>query len=184
MGNYLLWGWVGYWYKKGSLPFSGAGFSVVPVPDIPSFLSRKSLSLIPSGSHFHSIKMHHSLLLASVFTAVVSASYIIERQDACTVTQYDQIKNAVSTCTNIKLKDIAAPTNSTIDLAKLKDNAVVTFQGKTTFAFTNSSDFSPMIFGGKNVTITSDPGAVIDGNGPLYWDGLGSNGGVPKYVSH
>lgn len=124
--------------------------------------------------------MYHSLLLVSVFAAIVSASPIEERQDACTVTQYDQIKNAVSTCTKINLKDVAAPTNSTIDLAKLKDNAVVTFQGKTTFAFTNSSDFSPMIFGGKNVTITSDTGAVIDGNGPLYWDGLGSNGGVPK----
>ena len=40
-----------------------------------------------------------------------------------------------------------------------------------------------MQFGGANVTITSAPGAVIDGNGQAYWDGQGSNGGIPKYVA-
>jgi polygalacturonase len=30
------------------------------------------------------------------------------------------------------------------------------------------------------VTITGTPDHVIDGNGPAYWDGLGSNGGVAK----
>lgn len=34
--------------------------------------------------------------------------------------------------------------------------------------------------GGKGVTITATAGAIIDGNGPAYWDGQGSNGGLPK----
>jgi polygalacturonase len=88
----------------------------------------------------------------------------------------------VASCTAITLQDIAAPTNSSIDLSKVKANTVVTFAGKTTFAFTNSSTFNPMVFGGANVTITSAPGAIIDGNGQAYWDGQGSNGGLPKWV--
>ncbi|PMD67042.1 glycoside hydrolase family 28 protein [Hyaloscypha bicolor E] len=98
----------------------------------------------------------------------------------CTCTAYSQIAPAVASCSAITLQDIAAPTDSSIDLSKLKANSVVTFAGKTTFAFTNSSGFNPMIFGGANVTITSAPGAIIDGNGQAYWDGQGSNGGVPK----
>lgn len=98
----------------------------------------------------------------------------------CTCTAYSQIAPAVASCTAITLQDIAAPTNKTIDLSKLKANSVVTFAGTTTFAFTNSSTFNPMQFGGANVTITSAPGAIIDGNGQTYWDGQGSNGGLPK----
>lgn len=67
-----------------------------------------------------------------------------------------------------------------IDVSKVKANSVVTFAGTTTFAFTNLSSFDPIILGGKNVTVTAAPGSIIDGNGPAYWDGLGSNGGVPK----
>lgn len=98
----------------------------------------------------------------------------------CTCTAYSQIAPAVASCTAITLQDIAAPTNKTIDLSKLKANSVVTFAGTTTFAFTNSSTFNPMQFGGANVTITSAPGAIIDGNGQAYWDGQGSNDGLPK----
>ncbi|KAK6360049.1 hypothetical protein TWF696_001168 [Orbilia brochopaga] len=57
--------------------------------------------------------------------------------------------------------------------------ATVTFAGNTSFAFTNSSQFKPMQIAGNNVTIKGAPGHVIDGSGPLYWDGLG-NGGLPK----
>lgn len=86
----------------------------------------------------------------------------------------------MASCTSITLQNISAPSNSSIDLSKLKSNSVVTFAGNTTFGFTNSSSFNPMVFGGKNVTITAEPDAIIDGGGQLYWDGLGSNGGVAK----
>ena len=82
----------------------------------------------------------------------------------------------------ITFQDIKTPTNRTIDLSRLQPNTVVTFAGLTTFAFTNSSSLNPILLGGQNVTITSIPGAVIDGNGQAYWDGLGSNGRLPKSV--
>ncbi|KAH7369619.1 glycoside hydrolase [Rhexocercosporidium sp. MPI-PUGE-AT-0058] len=120
--------------------------------------------------------MHSTLLyilLSSISTTVFAA-------DSCICTQFNQIASAISNCTNITLQDIVAPSNSTIDLSKLKKNSVVTFAGTTSFEFTNSSNFNPISFGGKNVTITMAPGGVIEGNGSLYWDGLGSNGGRPK----
>lgn len=49
-----------------------------------------------------------------------------------------------------------------------------------TFGFTPNKDFDPIVISGTNVTITGAPGHMIDGNGPAYWDGLGSNGGAPK----
>ncbi|RDW69285.1 hypothetical protein BP6252_08305 [Coleophoma cylindrospora] len=101
---------------------------------------------------------------------------------ACTATAYADIAPAVATCTNIVLQDIFAPSNSSIDLSKLQANSVVTFAGTTTFGFTNRSSFDPITIGGVGVTITAEPDAIIDGNGQAYWDGLGSNGGVPKFV--
>ncbi|KAH6721047.1 glycoside hydrolase [Leptodontidium sp. MPI-SDFR-AT-0119] len=120
--------------------------------------------------------MHSTLL----FVVLSSLSSTVLAADSCICTQFDQIASAVANCTDITLQGIVAPTNSTINLAKLKKNSVVTFAGTTSFEFTNSSDFNPISFGGKNVTITMAPGGVIEGNGSLYWDGLGSNGGVPK----
>jgi polygalacturonase len=148
-------------YKEGIIPVAGwvAVFA----------LFSSSLQTIFKMRHF---------LVVSQFLAAVSGSIISIR--SCLVTDYSGIAPAVATCTNIVLRDVYAPPNSTIDLSKLKAGSVVTFQGRTTFGFTNSSSFSPIIFGGNHVTITAAPGSVIDGNGTLYWDGLGSNGGVPK----
>ncbi|GIK04520.1 hypothetical protein Aspvir_008603 [Aspergillus viridinutans] len=98
----------------------------------------------------------------------------------CTCTSYSQIPSAVASCTNIVLSNIAVPDGSAIDLSALLPGTTVTFDGTTTFGFTNSSSFNPVTISGANITITGTPGAIIDGNGPAYWDGQGSNGGVPK----
>ena len=98
----------------------------------------------------------------------------------CVCTAYSQISAAVASCTNIVLSNIAVPGESAIDLSGLKAGSTVTFDGLTTFGFTNSSSFDLITISGKGITVTANPGAVIDGNGQAYWDGLGSNGGVPK----
>lgn len=118
--------------------------------------------------------------LSSSPTVATSVSMPSISAMPCRCTEYSQISAAVSSCTDIILSNIAAPNGSSIDLSGLQAGATVTFDGLTTFGFTNSSSFNPITISGAGITITANPGAVIDGNGQEYWDGLGSNGGVPK----
>ncbi|KAK6207676.1 glycosyl hydrolase family 28 [Colletotrichum tabaci] len=116
-----------------------------------------------------------AVLVTAAPTAVSNAT-----GNGCTVTEYADIANAVATCTDITLSNIAAPANSPIDLQKLQNGATVTFDGTTTFATTIDKKFDPIIISGTDITVTGAPGHVIEGNGAAYWDGLGSNGGGDK----
>ncbi|KUJ06425.1 uncharacterized protein LY89DRAFT_769533 [Mollisia scopiformis] len=118
--------------------------------------------------------------LTDKYSAITSTPLSSSSSTPCTCTAYSQIAPAVAACTQITLQDISVPTNSSINLASLKAGSTVTFAGTTTFAFTNSSTFNPITLGGSGVTILGAPGSVLDGNGQAYWDGQGSNGGVPK----
>ena len=116
--------------------------------------------------------------LAAV-AAAAPASNIARAADACHVTSYSGVAAAVSSCTNITLDGIAVPGNTTLDLTKLKAGTTVTFAGKTTFAYADAN-YDMIKFAGTNVVLTAQKGAIIDGNGQAWWDGLGSNGGVAK----
>ncbi|KAJ6261199.1 Polygalacturonase [Drechslerella dactyloides] len=98
----------------------------------------------------------------------------------CLVTAYASISAAVKSCTLLTLSNISAPPSSSIDLQKLQPSATVVFAGLSTFGVTVNNDFDPIIISGSNILITGAPGHVIDGGGPNYWDGQGSNGGGDK----
>lgn len=129
------------------------------------------------------LNYHTTGLLAIACAASCVAQGTTTSPVSCVATVYSQIAPAVAACTEITLKDIYAPPASSIDLTGVQPGTVINFVGTTTFGFTNYSDFDPIILGGVGVRVTAYAGAVIDGNGPAYWDGLGSNGGVPKCVS-
>jgi polygalacturonase len=99
--------------------------------------------------------------------------------DACYVTTYSAIPAATTACTTITLDNITVPGNSTIDLSKLKKGTKVTFKGKTFWQYADAN-YAFIKVGGTDIEITSAEGAVLDGNGQSWWDGLGSNGGVAK----
>jgi polygalacturonase len=98
----------------------------------------------------------------------------------CTVTAAADVASAVASCSDIVLDNLSMPASSTLDLQKLQPSAVVTFSGRTTFGTTADDDFDPIVVSGDHITVTGAPGHVIDGNGPAYWDGQGSNGGGAK----
>lgn len=102
--------------------------------------------------------------------------------ELCHVTTFSAIPAAVASCTDITLDSITVPGNSTIDLLKLKKGAKVTFKG-TTFWEYFDANYPFIKVGGTDVEVTATEGAVLDGNGQAWWDGLGSNGGVAKFVS-
>lgn len=97
----------------------------------------------------------------------------------CNVTTYSQVAPAVAACTNIAITNLTVPGNTTLDLTKLKANTVVTFYEETFWTFANYS-YDLLKVGGTNVTLQGAPCSVLNGNGPSWWDGNGSNGGVPK----
>ncbi|KAI9643301.1 hypothetical protein NHQ30_007919 [Ciborinia camelliae] len=103
-----------------------------------------------------------------------------QNQTVCIAYEYSQIAGCIASSTNIILSDVYAPSGSSINMASVMNGTTITFAGRTTFGYTNSSGFTPIVFGGCGITITAEPGAIIDGNGQAYWDGLGSNGGKPK----
>jgi polygalacturonase len=114
-----------------------------------------------------------------VVAAAAPATTYTKVADPCHVSSYSGVAAAVSSCTNITLDGIAVPGNTTLDLTKLKAGTVVTFAGKTTFAYADAN-YDMIKVAGTDVTITAEKGAIIDGNGQAWWDGLGSNGGVAK----
>ncbi|CAD0111392.1 unnamed protein product [Aureobasidium uvarum] len=111
--------------------------------------------------------------------AAAPASTHTTAADPCHVTSYSGVAAAVSSCTNIVLDSIAVPGNTTLDLTKIQPGSTVTFAGKTTFAYADAN-YDMIKVAGTDVTITAEKGAIIDGNGQAWWDGLGSNGGVAK----
>ena len=102
--------------------------------------------------------------------------------NACSVTAFPAIPAATAACTSIVLDGITVPGKSTLDLSALLPGTTVKFVGITRFEYANAN-WAMIKAGGTNITITAEPDAIIDGNGPAWWDGLGSNGGVVKLSS-
>lgn len=127
-----------------------------------------------------------SLFLGAAVLPVIlakcsAATSAVTDSTSCTVTEYSQLASAIASCTDIVLRDLSAPVNSSIDLRALQDGSKVTFAGTTTFeGVTAVKTFYPIMIGGHHLTITGDENHVIEGNGAVYWDGLGSNGGGDK----
>ncbi|KAF2030087.1 hypothetical protein EK21DRAFT_66190 [Setomelanomma holmii] len=120
-----------------------------------------------------------SFALVSESPSAVVTATPTPTADACYVTAYSAILAATASCTAITLDGITVPGNSTLDLSKLKTGTKVVFKGKTFWEYFDAN--YPLIkVGGTNLEITAADGAVLDGNGQSWWDGLGSNGGIAK----
>ncbi|KAJ8059775.1 hypothetical protein OCU04_011408 [Sclerotinia nivalis] len=163
---------------------SGSAASVASPTNAPSSYAKSVTASVSAVTHIAMSTSASSSSIASSSSATAAASATITPAPAapagCTATAYGDIAAIVSSCTNIVLDNISAPASSSIDLTHLKDGSTVTFSGKTTFGTTADSDFNPIVVKGKDITLTGATGHVIDGNGPAYWDGNGSNGGTKK----
>ncbi|KZT61110.1 glycoside hydrolase family 28 protein [Calocera cornea HHB12733] len=98
---------------------------------------------------------------------------------SCTVTEYSQLADTISSGTDLHISHLTVPRNTTLDLSKVKANTVITFEGCTFWEYANAT-YDLLKVGGTNITIQGAACSVLDGNGPAWWDGIGSNGGVPK----
>lgn len=127
--------------------------------------------------------MQFIILGAIVLGAGVGHAAVLPRSSnassGCTFTDAKTAIAGKSSCSSIVLSSIAVPAGTTLDMTGLKDGTTVTFEGTTTFGYKEWT--GPLIsFSGKDITINGASGHVINGNGPAWWDGKGSNGGKTK----
>ncbi|KAJ7835095.1 glycoside hydrolase [Mycena olivaceomarginata] len=84
---------------------------------------------------------------------------------------------AAELCTTIVIGGFTVPAGQTFTLSP-PDGASVSLTGAITFGFANWAG-PLMVVTGNNITFNGN-GHELVGQGPLYWDGLGGNGGVVK----
>ncbi|KAJ3115451.1 hypothetical protein HK100_001346 [Physocladia obscura] len=120
------------------------------------------------------------LFLASL---VISAP-LDARATTCVVSTYADFASCASS-TNIHIEGpITVPANEVIDWSKLSSGTQILLSGTVTFTKGTLTESGPKLItvGGSDITFkgdSSNPG-ILDGQGASYWDGEGSNGGVPK----
>ncbi|KAJ8933182.1 hypothetical protein NQ318_007131 [Aromia moschata] len=99
---------------------------------------------------------------------------------SCTVTSFDQVDTAISSCSDIVISGITVPAGQKLYL-NLKDGTKVTFEG--TIKFDYSEWEGPLIHvKGNAITVQGSTEHRLDGQGDKYWDGGGDNGKTkPKF---
>ncbi|CZT41462.1 probable Polygalacturonase [Rhynchosporium secalis] len=121
-------------------------------------------------------------LLATTASLVSAAPAILDARAGCTFTGAAgaaALAKGKAACKLITLSNLVVPAGQTLDLTKLASGTKVIFQGTTTFGYEEWS--GPLIsVSGTNIDVSGATGNVIDGGGPKYWDGKGSNGGKVK----
>ncbi|XP_050300104.1 polygalacturonase-like [Anthonomus grandis grandis] len=112
--------------------------------------------------------------------AIVSATPTQPLEASCTVTSYDNIAAAVSSCTTLTLKDITVPASTTLSLS-LKTGTTLTLAG--TFKWEYAEWKGPLFeIKGSKVTVKGDS-VTLDGRGAKWWDGKGDKGKKkPKFL--
>ncbi|KAL4891478.1 glycoside hydrolase [Aspergillus ambiguus] len=129
----------------------------------------------------HSFQLLGLAALSSLASAAPAPSRVsdLTKKSSCTFTDASTASESASSCSSIVLKDIEVPAGETLDLSDVEDGTTITFQGTTTFGYEEWD--GPLIrFAGKDITITMEEGAVINGDGSRWWDGEGTNGGKTK----
>ncbi|KNE71883.1 hypothetical protein AMAG_16312 [Allomyces macrogynus ATCC 38327] len=123
--------------------------------------------------------MHASLaFLLAFFALSVQAA---PAGNACVVDSIAAAKN-VASCSTITIKSFTVPGGQTLALEGLKDGTVVNFAGDLTFGYKEWEGPLFRVSGASDsakVTVNGN-GHVLDGQGQLYWDGKGGNGGKTK----
>lgn len=107
---------------------------------------------------------------------------VAPRAGACTFSGslgYSSASVSKASCSTIVLSSLQVPGGKTLNLEKLKDGTTVIFEGTTTFGY---AEWEGSLFSvsGNKITVKGDQGSVLDGQGALYWDGMGGSGGVTK----
>ncbi|XP_076272267.1 polygalacturonase-like [Rhynchophorus ferrugineus] len=98
---------------------------------------------------------------------------------SCSVSSYDDVASAVSSCTSITLGSFTVPAGKALSMS-LKSGTTVTVTGTIKFAYSEWK--GPLVeISGSKITFKNS-GGTFDGQGANYWDGKGDSGVTkPKF---
>ncbi|ENN78416.1 hypothetical protein YQE_05117, partial [Dendroctonus ponderosae] len=100
-----------------------------------------------------------------------------EIKEGCTVTDFADIPFAIEECSVIVMGSFEVPGGQIMEL-NLRDDTTVIFAGNITFGHAEWE--GPLVaINASNAIILSEDDVILDGQGQLYWDGLGE-WGSPK----
>ncbi|KZT07138.1 glycoside hydrolase family 28 protein [Laetiporus sulphureus 93-53] len=121
---------------------------------------------------------------SSTLTAIFIAPLVLGRpsgietakRSTCTVDSVDSASD-LSDCSDVVISSFTVPDGETVTMS-FAEGATVTMTGEVAFA--NTTADGPLItFEGTGIAFDGG-GNAFNGNGADYWDGQGTNGGVPK----
>jgi len=116
-----------------------------------------------------------------MFFLLLLFGFACSRPEApCVVNSASGFSKCLSSTSILVQGPFTIPSDSVVDLQELKEGTTVTVTGVVNWAKgTLSKDHWLFTLGGKNIMFDGTSG-TFNGNGQLYWDGKGGNGGVPK----
>ncbi|ERL93975.1 hypothetical protein D910_11260 [Dendroctonus ponderosae] len=125
--------------------------------------------------------MIKSVFLFATLVASALSSPAANLTTSCTVTSYDDISTAVSSCTTLTISGITVPAETTLTLS-LKSGTKLTMEGTWTWKYAEWK--GPLLkITGSGVTVTGS-GLTLNGQGADYWDGKGDSGITkPKFLT-
>nr|AEE62392.1 unknown [Dendroctonus ponderosae] len=101
----------------------------------------------------------------------ISGASVSNLLEGCEVTQFDQVEDAVQKCDTIIFDNLFVPAGETLNL-QLRYNSTVYFRGNTTFGY-SEWDGPLVAISATDSVIEGEDGSSFNGQGELYWDGLG-----------
>ncbi|KAK4540385.1 Polygalacturonase 1 [Oleoguttula mirabilis] len=157
-------------YSTGTGVYSYSASSVVSVA-----ASTASAVAVASSTAVVSASSSNSTAAGATEGEVAS----VTASSSCTFTDLASAVAGKADCTDIVLSGIVVTAGETLDMTDLTDGTTVTFEGTTTFGYSEWD--GPLIsFSGTDITIQGADGHLINMGGEQWWDGEGSNGGVTK----
>ncbi|KXS20490.1 glycoside hydrolase family 28 protein [Gonapodya prolifera JEL478] len=129
--------------------------------------------MIQRGSTANSRLIRASL---RVFFAV--ALLALATAESCVIRSYDDISGCLSSTDILMQGPFTVPANKVVNMGSLNNGTRVTVSGTVSWANGTRSTYL-FTLGGSGIVFDGTNG-TFDGQGPQYWDGLGTNGGVRK----
>ncbi|KAJ7508368.1 polygalacturonase [Mycena galericulata] len=114
--------------------------------------------------------------LVAVAVAVPASNTDTAKRATCTVNSVASAAD-LSSCTSVLIEAFTVASGETVTI-EAASGATVTMNGDITFSKTTSS--GPLLTFDTDSIVFNGGDHNINGNGALYWDGQGTNGGVAK----